>query len=346
MTTEILGFIIIVGAVIVLLARRQMQKADEDVEAVEVSADRLRRELEQSADEIIGRMAGHIDHLEKLLREADYKTDILERRIGEAENLRLDEPSRRGIATVDSISPTVEDSNSSSNTSSNSMTAAQLKALEAIREASMALEAAQNQLGVDDVDDYDNDNDNDADAVSKDEYMSGLGDEFAQSDELKTGDLSEKEDFLDNEPSTTSHESFEEVLSDAYDSTEAVFENGAGADIGPVDFVVPSEKETPAVADSLDDNGMDLVAADEDEAVQKYLANEVANPESGEMAVPAGTLSVEEATIIAKKLLLAGFQPEEVGKLTGLDIGAVSLLAQVSGESAQGSSVAMNSSEI
>ncbi|WP_297568911.1 hypothetical protein [uncultured Anaerovibrio sp.] len=339
MTTEILGFIIIVGAVIVLLARRQMQKADEDVEALEISADKLRRELEQSADEIIGRMAGHIDHLEKLLREADYKTDILERRIGEAENLRLDEPSRRGIATVDSISPTVEDSNSSSNTSSNSLTAAQLKALEAIREASMALEAAQNQLGVDDYD-------NDTDAVSQDEYVSGSGDEFAQSDGLKTGDLSEKEDFLDNEPSTTSHESFEEVLSDTYDSTEAVFENGAGADIGPVDFMVPSEKETPAVADSLDDNGMDLAAADEDEAVQKYLANEVANPESGEMAVPAGTLSVEEATIIAKKLLLAGFQPEEVGKLTGLDIGAVSLLAQVSGESAQGSSVAMNSSEI
>ena len=334
MTTEILGFIIIVGAVIVLLARRQMQKADEDVEALEISADKLRRELEQSADEIIGRMAGHIDHLEKLLREADYKTDILERRIGEAEGLRLEEPSRRGIATVDSISPPVEDSNSS-----NSMTAAQLKALEAIREASMALEAAQNQLGVDDYD-------NDVDAVSQDEYVSGSGDEFAQSDELKTGDLSEKEDFWDNEPSTTSHESFEEVLSDAYDSTEAVFENGAGADIGPVDFMVPSEKETPAVADSLDDNGMDLAAADEDEAVQKYLANEVANPESGETAVPAGTLSVEEATIIAKKLLLAGFQPEEVGKLTGLDIGAVSLLAQVSGESAQGSSVAMNSSEI
>ena len=336
MTTEILGFIIIVGAVIVLLARRQMQKADEDVEALEISADKLRRELEQSADEIIGRMAGHIDHLEKLLREADYKTDILERRIGEAEGLRLEEPSRRGIATVDSISPPVEDSNSS-----NSMTAAQLKALEAIREASMALEAAQNQLGVDDYD-----NDNDVDAVSQDEYVSGSGDEFAQSDELKTGDLSEKEDFWDNEPSTTSHESFEEVLSDAYDSTEAVFENGAGADIGSVDFMVPSEKETPAVADSLDDNGMDLAAADEDEAVQKYLANEVTNPESGEMAVPAGTLSVEEATIIAKKLLLAGFQPEEVGKLTGLDIGAVSLLAQVSGESAQGSSVAMNSSEI
>lgn len=334
MTTEILGFIIIVGAVIVLLARRQMQKADEDVEALEISADKLRRELEQSADEIIGRMAGHIDHLEKLLREADYKTDILERRIGEAEGLRLEEPSRRGIATVDSISPPVEDSNSS-----NSMTAAQLKALEAIREASMALEAAQNQLGVDDYD-------NDVDAVSQDEYVSGSGDEFAQSDELKTGDLSEKEDFWDNEPSTTSHESFEEVLSDAYDSTEAVFENGAGADIGSVDFMVPSEKETPAVADSLDDNGMDLAAADEDEAVQKYLANEVANPESGETAVPAGTLSVEEATIIAKKLLLAGFQPEEVGKLTGLDIGAVSLLAQVSGESAQGSSVAMNSSEI
>ena len=81
MTTEILGFIIIVGAVIVLLARRQMQKADEDVEALEISADKLRRELEQSADEIIGRMAGHIDHLEKLLREADYKTDSTDQTI-------------------------------------------------------------------------------------------------------------------------------------------------------------------------------------------------------------------------------------------------------------------------
>ena len=30
MTTEILGFIIIVGAIIVLLARRQLQKVEED----------------------------------------------------------------------------------------------------------------------------------------------------------------------------------------------------------------------------------------------------------------------------------------------------------------------------
>jgi hypothetical protein len=77
MTTEILGFIIIVGAIIVLLARRQLQKVEEDPEVMEASAGRLRYELEQSADEIINRMAGHIDHLEGLLREADYKAEML-----------------------------------------------------------------------------------------------------------------------------------------------------------------------------------------------------------------------------------------------------------------------------
>ena len=41
MTTEILGFIIIVGAVIVFFARRQMQKTDEDTEVIEASAGRL-----------------------------------------------------------------------------------------------------------------------------------------------------------------------------------------------------------------------------------------------------------------------------------------------------------------
>ena len=97
MTTEILGFLIIVGAIIVVIARRQMQQAENDTEVIEASAGRLRYELEQSADEIISRMAGHIDHLETLLQEADYKADLLERRMDEFKQLQMDVQAQRQI---------------------------------------------------------------------------------------------------------------------------------------------------------------------------------------------------------------------------------------------------------
>ena len=72
MITEIMGFLIIVGTIIVVLVRRQMQKtAEDDPVVLEASATRLREELEQSADEIIARMGAHIDRLESLIREAD-----------------------------------------------------------------------------------------------------------------------------------------------------------------------------------------------------------------------------------------------------------------------------------
>ena len=98
MTTEILGFIIIVGAILVLLARRQLQKTEEDPEVMEASAGRLRYELEQSADEIINRMAGHIDHLEGLLREADYKAEMLQQRINELQKMQMDSPVDQSAA--------------------------------------------------------------------------------------------------------------------------------------------------------------------------------------------------------------------------------------------------------
>lgn len=83
MTTEILGFIIIIGAVLVFVARRHIQKAEDDPEVLEASTGRLRYELEQSADEIISRMTEHIDRLERLLREADYKTELLQNKLDE-----------------------------------------------------------------------------------------------------------------------------------------------------------------------------------------------------------------------------------------------------------------------
>ena len=45
MTTEILGFIIIAGAVIVLAARHQLNKAEDDPEVLEAATGRLRYEI-------------------------------------------------------------------------------------------------------------------------------------------------------------------------------------------------------------------------------------------------------------------------------------------------------------
>ena len=87
MTTEILGFIIILGAVIVLLARQHLNKSEDDPEVLEAATGRLRYELEQSADEIINRMTEHIDRLERMLREADYKSELLQQKIDMLERL-------------------------------------------------------------------------------------------------------------------------------------------------------------------------------------------------------------------------------------------------------------------
>lgn len=88
MTTEILGFIIIAGAVIVLVARHQLSRAEDDPEVLEAATGRLRYELEQSADEIISRMTEHVDRLERLLREADYKAEVMQERIRQLEALQ------------------------------------------------------------------------------------------------------------------------------------------------------------------------------------------------------------------------------------------------------------------
>ena len=88
MTTEILGFIIIAGAVIVLVARHQLSRAEDEPEVLEAATGRLRYELEQSADEIISRMTEHVDRLERLLREADYKAEVLQERIRQLEALQ------------------------------------------------------------------------------------------------------------------------------------------------------------------------------------------------------------------------------------------------------------------
>lgn len=81
MITEILGFLIIAGTILVLVVRRCMHPVEKlDVREVEDSAERLRYELEQSADEIISRMGTHMDRLEQLIAEADRRIEALDAR--------------------------------------------------------------------------------------------------------------------------------------------------------------------------------------------------------------------------------------------------------------------------
>lgn len=91
MAAEVLGFFIIVGALIILIVRRDLWqggKADE----VEEAALKVRFEMEHSADEIIARMGTHIDHLEKLVAEADERAALLSRQIEELRSEKSAEP--------------------------------------------------------------------------------------------------------------------------------------------------------------------------------------------------------------------------------------------------------------
>lgn len=147
MTTEILGFIIILGAVIVLLARQHLNKSEDDPEVLEAATGRLRYELEQSADEIINRMTEHVDRLERMLREADYKAELLQQKIDmlqsmgnmdvkmSAPNLDMEENPPAAVYTgrETATANNIEDSYD--------MTPSDEKAWEYIREASMKLEA-------------------------------------------------------------------------------------------------------------------------------------------------------------------------------------------------------------
>lgn len=93
MTTEILSVIIMVGAVIVFIANRQLRNMrieHEELNSPQVVNDdaaRIRQELEETANEIIERMAIRIDRLEVLLREADRKANLLQNRLDKLNRL-------------------------------------------------------------------------------------------------------------------------------------------------------------------------------------------------------------------------------------------------------------------
>lgn len=82
MITEILGALIVLGAVLVLVMRRLLQKGGgKTQESVEASSARLRYEIERSGDAVIGRMQIHVERLERLLAEANAQKTALDERL-------------------------------------------------------------------------------------------------------------------------------------------------------------------------------------------------------------------------------------------------------------------------
>ena len=82
MITEILGALIVLGAALVLIMRHFLSKGKaKEKESVEVSASRLRYEIERSGDAVIGRMHIHVERLERLLAEANAQKAALDERL-------------------------------------------------------------------------------------------------------------------------------------------------------------------------------------------------------------------------------------------------------------------------
>ena len=102
MVTEVLGLMIVVGAVLVLgvryLSGRQAQ-TKELQEDMQQSTQRLKAELERSGDAVVKRLGSHVAHLEGLIREADDRNAELTAKLSESR--RLGESFQRQIQEME-----------------------------------------------------------------------------------------------------------------------------------------------------------------------------------------------------------------------------------------------------
>ena len=318
MTTEILGFLIIVGAIIVLLARRQLQRVEEDPEVMEASAGRLRYELEQSADEIINRMAGHVDHLEALLREADYKAELLQQRIDELKRLQalqgspMQAPKGQRVGPRDMGALQAQMAAAGSSSPAEFSEEVLYKANEARLDSSME-DRAFSQLLDSNLKNPDltvPDNVEYADISASAKGISAAGDTPA---EANTGEYSGEQPAYD-EPEPDSDIPQEAQL--ALEAFREVSKNleAAQNDMG-LHVDISSEPEDSYMT------GMDHIAeAPAPPRDKQEDVNIIEDPDISDS---------DDATEIARKLLIAGYTPEEVGKFTGLGMNAIALLRQI-----------------
>ena len=88
MFPELFGFLIIAGALLVMVVRViSKRQQGVDTEELRASTEQLKTELTRSADAVIARMGNHIQHLEELLRQADERNVRLEAGINEYKRL-------------------------------------------------------------------------------------------------------------------------------------------------------------------------------------------------------------------------------------------------------------------
>ena len=88
MFPELFGFLIIAGALLVMVVRViSKRQQGVDTEELRASTEQLKAELTRSADAVIARMGNHIQHLEELLRQADERNVRLEAGINEYKRL-------------------------------------------------------------------------------------------------------------------------------------------------------------------------------------------------------------------------------------------------------------------
>ena len=89
MMTEFIGFLIIIGALITVLIRRQThsKRSEEDVFD---GSEQLREQLEVTGDQIIRRVEAEVDALETLLAKADAKILLLDEKLLKLEQMQAD----------------------------------------------------------------------------------------------------------------------------------------------------------------------------------------------------------------------------------------------------------------
>ena len=104
MVTEIMGFLILLGAAIVFIVRWQSRKErhPEDMQQdMQYSTHQLKQELERTGSEITSRIEQHVMRLEQLIHEADRSKTVLDGRIAELRELvRLGEEQMDAMHTL------------------------------------------------------------------------------------------------------------------------------------------------------------------------------------------------------------------------------------------------------
>jgi len=81
MFTEVIGFLIIIGVMIVVIIRRQFFKKQLEKNDFDTAANQMQQQFEDTADQIIERIGNEIDRLELLIQVADDKIIQLDQKL-------------------------------------------------------------------------------------------------------------------------------------------------------------------------------------------------------------------------------------------------------------------------